>query len=356
MTSDPQWGRQAHHGGEACEPVAQVSQPDTEQILSTTSGRGQDTPRKANAMNPMKLIRILTLVLAALALRPASVWGQELPPGPATLAPLSRMAIEGGTGPFDEAQTLILDFAPGTWSPPHSHGGLTLVRVLEGEMTRRMGDAEDVFRAGEGWVEAPRDVHAAGNAGTAPARVQVTFLLPRGAPLTTVAGTPSPGAPPGPTVAYQSARVPAASTAPFDEAATTVLGFAPGAWTPLHSHGGLTLVAVVEGEMRVRSGGRETVYRAGDLWVEGPGDVHAAGNAAVAEALVAVTFVLRRGAPVTTVVQPAGPISGPIALPRTGAGTRATVPPLAIMGLTVLGVAGALVGRGHLLRRRTRGA
>ena len=297
---------------------------------------------------PVTLVRLLTVVLAALALWAAPVAAQDLPPGPTTVRPLARMPIEGGTSRFDEVQTLILDFPPGTWTPLHSHGGLTLVRVLEGEMTRRIGTTEDVFRAGEGWVETPGDVHAAGNSGTAPARVQVTFLLPQGAPLTTVAGTPSAGAPPGPTTSYQSARVPAATTTRFNEAATTLLAFAPGAWTPVHSHAGLTLVAVVEGEMRVRSAGRETIYRAGDLWVERPGDVHAAGNVAGTDALVAVTFVLRQGDPVTTIAADQTPAQLPRALPRTG--ETGGSPALAALMATAVA---ALFGTGLYLRRRT---
>lgn len=293
----------------------------------------------------MELTRIIILIIAVLALWPAPALGQDLPPGPATLHPLSRMPVEHEPGRFDEAQSLILDFAPGAWTPLHSHGGLTLVRVLEGEMTRRARGTEDVFKAGEGWIEAPDDIHAAGNASGMPARVLVTFLLPQGAPLTTVAGSPTQGAPPGPTTSFQSRRVAVAPPpAGFNETATTLLGFAPGAWTPLHSHGGLTLVAVIDGQMTVRSGGRETVYRAGDLWVEQPGDVHAAGNTTATEARVAVTFLLRQGAPVTTVTVAQVPAPAPRALPRTGA--TGELPPL------VVAVAAILLGAGICLRRR----
>lgn len=297
----------------------------------------------------MRPIRIVALLVAALALWPASVLGQDLPPGPTTIHPIGRMPVEHDPGRVEETQTLILDFAPGAWTPLHSHGGLTLVRVLEGEMTRRAGGAEDLFRAGEGWIEAAGDVHAAGNAGATPARVLVTFLLPKGAPLTTVAGTPSQGAPPGPSTAFQSQRVPVA-TAPgrFDEVVTTVLGFAPGAWTPLHSHGGLTLVAVVEGEMTVRSGGRETIYRTGDLWIEPAGDVHVAGNTTTTEARVAVTFLLPQGAAVTTVAQTQPSAQLPSALPRTGE-------PSALPALAVAAAA-TLLGAGIFLRRGTRRA
>ncbi len=109
----------------------------------------------------MRPVRLLALVLTALALWAAPAAAQDLPPGPTTVHPLARMPLEGGTGRFDEAQTLILEFSPGAWTPLHTHGGLTLVRVLEGEMTRRAGGTEDVFQAGEGWVEVPGDVHAA---------------------------------------------------------------------------------------------------------------------------------------------------------------------------------------------------
>src|SRR5688572_11090283 len=100
----------------------------------------------------MTPFRLLTVVLAALALWASPVAAQELPPGPTTVRPLARMPIESGTSRFDEVQTLILDFPSGTWTPLHSHGGLTLVRVLEGEMTRSVGSTDDLFRAGEGWV------------------------------------------------------------------------------------------------------------------------------------------------------------------------------------------------------------
>lgn len=289
----------------------------------------------------MRPFRIVMLALVVLVLWPASVWGQELPPGPSTIHALGRMPLGQDAGPIEETQSLLLDFAPGAWTPLHSHGGLTLVRVLEGEMTRRRGGAEDRFKAGEGWVETPGDVHSAGNTGGTPARVLVTFLLAKGAPLTTVAGTATQGAPPGPTTAFQSKRVALATPATnFDEAATTMLGFAPGAWTPLHSHGGLTLVAVVEGEMTVRGGGRETIYRAGDLWIEQPGDTHAAGNATATAARVAVTFLLRRGDPVTTLAA----AQAPAQLPRTGGAGGFLA--------AVAASAAALLGAGVYLRRR----
>ncbi len=118
--------------------------------------------------------------------------------------------------------------------------------------------------------------------------------------------------------------------------------------TPLHSHGGLTLVVVTEGEMTVRSAGRETVYRPGDLWIERPGDIHAAGNVTATTALVAVTFLLRQGDPVTTVATDQTPAQLPRALPRTG--DPGGSPILAAMAAAAVA---AMFGAGLYLRRRT---
>ena len=54
--------------------------------------------------------------------------------------------------------------------------------------------------------------------------------------------------------------------------------------------------------MTVRSGDHETVYQAGDLWIEQPGDVHAAGNMGEDAARVGVTFLQRKGQTVTSAV------------------------------------------------------
>jgi len=47
------------------------------------------------------------------------------------------------------------------------------------------------YRSGESWIEPAGWVHEAGNAGAAPAAIAVTFLLPKGAALTTLAA-PAP--------------------------------------------------------------------------------------------------------------------------------------------------------------------
>ncbi len=82
---------------------------------------------------------------------------------------------------------LVLDFAPGAWTPVHTHGGQGIVTVLEGELTHRpQGGAEQRLVPGESFIETPGHAHAAGNDTDANTRVLFTILLPKGAELTTV--------------------------------------------------------------------------------------------------------------------------------------------------------------------------
>ena len=138
---------------------------------------------------PFVLLALVGLLI--LTGRAGPTVGQELPPGPTTV---HRSSFEVADQPatFDSIQ-MVLDFAPGAWTPPHFHDGETLVLVLEGEMTVRQDGVETTYRAGEGWRETPRVIHAAGNAAADKARIAATFLLPKGAQLTTVA--PAAGAP-----------------------------------------------------------------------------------------------------------------------------------------------------------------
>ena len=82
-------------------------------------------------------------------------------------------------GPTDIVR-LVLDFAPGSFTPAHTHPGPTFVTVLDGVITRRVEGKEETFQTGQGWTE-PGPVHAAGNTSNAPAQVLVTAVIPAGA-------------------------------------------------------------------------------------------------------------------------------------------------------------------------------
>lgn len=290
----------------------------------------------------MKRLAVLIITVALLLLLTVqAAFGQDLPPGP-TVRYRSNFEAASLPAQFDAIQ-MVLDFAPGAWTPLHSHGAEVFITVLEGEMTVRDQAGDRVYRPGDTWIEHPGDVHQAGNVGDVKASVFVTFLLPKGAQLTTVQESGDTGdLPPGPTKVYESKLEVNNSPAQLD-VVQMVLGFAPGAWTPLHSHGGEVLITVVAGEMTVQRQGRETTYKTGDTWIEQAGDIHQAGNTTSAESTVAVTFLLPEGAQLTTVQAAAAAAL----LPQTGGdSSRAGVVWIAL-------IATGLVAAGWFVRRKT---
>ena len=206
--------------------------------------------------------------------------------------------------PFEAVQ-VIVDFASESETPPHSHGGPVLVTVLEGEVTVRSeaSGEETVYGVGDFFIEGIGDLLVVGNAGQENARTAAVFLLPEGASMTTVQdGTSTGDLPPGPTT-VSSTRISVTESLGNFEAVQTILDLAPGAWSPPHTHGGLTLVTVLEGEVTERNEvtGEETVYGPGEFWTEEAGALHAAGNAGQENARLAALFLLPEGASLTMV-------------------------------------------------------
>lgn len=221
----------------------------------------------------------------------------QKPPGP-TVEYQARW--DGLTPPatFDEA-AMIVDFAPGAWTSVHSHGGPGFVMVVTGEVTKRAHGTETIYKAGQTWNEVAGDVHQAGNATSIPARVIAVVLLPKGAALTTpVAGSPKPAIPA--TITRTTLADPA--VAGTIDQIRTVFDFGPGAWTPLHKHSGPALVIVLEGEITLRQGGVDKVYKAGESWTGAAGQVHQAGNMSTANARVVSNYLVPTGQQATTAV------------------------------------------------------
>ena len=135
----------------------------------------------------------VTMLLLTLVL-PLSVAAQ--PPAP-VVRHLFRTAGIPVPGPFEVAHN-VLDFAPGAITPQHTHPGLVLVTVTEGEVTFRnpglTPDNRRVYKVGESFIEQPGVVGEASNAGAVRASLVASFLLPQGAPLSTAA-PPMPGLP-----------------------------------------------------------------------------------------------------------------------------------------------------------------
>jgi len=105
--------------------------------------------------------------------RPTSIYSSTLP---------------GITQPGEfELVHLTLDFAPGSVTPLHTHGGPGLVLVLEGEISNAVeGKPKQTVKTGQSWVEMPGEYAIVGNKGATKARVSFAVVLPNGASLTTV--------------------------------------------------------------------------------------------------------------------------------------------------------------------------
>jgi len=219
------------------------------------------------------------------------------PPGPKVLYQARWDKLTPSVA-FDEVE-MIVDFAPGAWTSVHSHGGPGFVMVVTGEITKRANGSEIVYRTGQTWHEEAGEVHQAGNTTSSPARAIAVVLLPKGAVITTdVAGAPKPALPATITkTALNDPRV----ASPLDQV-RMVFDFAPGAWTPVHTHGGPALVTVLEGEMTLRQGGVDQVFKAGESWTEAAGQIHQAGNLGGAMARVVSNYLVPSGAQVTMVV------------------------------------------------------
>ncbi len=297
-------------------------------------------------------VRILVFaMLLALGL-PLSALADD-PPAP-TQRHLYRVAGLPMTGPA-EVVTFVLEFPPGAATPPHTHPGLTLATVLEGEVTFDTQGTKQTYRVGESFTELPGDVGVAANLSTARTRVMASIILPKGAaPSAPQPGGPSP-APPAPTALYLS-RIDAIIPAGGYDVVQQVLDFAPGVQTPVHSHAGQVAVTVIAGENTFITGGKTAVYRTGESFVELPGVVGQARNAGTAPMAVMATYLQPQGEPLSHPVPPGPPPGGNggylPGMPSTGAGGgQGSLSRPVPLGLPALGAA-TMIARGWMVRRR----
>lgn len=129
----------------------------------------------------------LALGLAVGAAAPTSeaIASEELPPGISMVA-AAGFAPPEGLDRF-QAMTLVLEVAPGSEIPMHSHPGKGQVILLSGEITvTELDGKEAVYHAGDVWIEEAGNVHKGTNNGSETARLVWTILHPEGAELTQI--------------------------------------------------------------------------------------------------------------------------------------------------------------------------
>lgn len=188
-----------------------------------------------------------------------------------------------------ELVQLVVDFPPGAWTSWHTHGGQAINLVLEGEITLRHAGMERPHRAGQGWTDSTGQVHAAGNAGPGKARLVTNFLLPRGAPQTTVVQD----SPFEPTIVYE-ARFPLPALVAETEIVQQIVDLVSG-WRTERASVGFTASIIVAGEVTYKIGAERKVYKAGEAWSAHAGTLLAEENRAASMARVFTTCLPPRG-------------------------------------------------------------
>ena len=88
------------------------------------------------------------------------------------------------SGPYSLVQQ-VLDFAPGSQTAKHLHGGPGVITVLQGQVTLNRDGIEKTYNVGESFSETPGQTLQAFNRGSTELTVAATYLLPDGAQLTT---------------------------------------------------------------------------------------------------------------------------------------------------------------------------
>lgn len=132
-------------------------------------------------------LKLASAVLAVIVALVAGVAiGQQIAPGP---VPRVQSTFEAASLPVPaEIVQAVLDFPAGTVVPPHVHGGAAYITIIEGELVVQGPEGANTYGAGDTLVEQPGQVYAAFNRTGATASLVVTYLIPKGAPTTTVVG------------------------------------------------------------------------------------------------------------------------------------------------------------------------
>ena len=112
----------------------------------------------------------------ALTIGAASVLAQE----PFVRAPLQKSEFPAGY----ESQIMLVTSAPGALLARHTHPGIELSYVLEGEPTVTIDGKEDlVVKAGSSFSIPPGAIHSARNTSSKPTKVIAVFVIEKGKPV-----------------------------------------------------------------------------------------------------------------------------------------------------------------------------
>jgi len=231
---------------------------------------------------------------------------------------VSRFPVTTSPAQHDLVQ-LTLDFPSGSATALHSHSGPVYVTVLEGQITRTEGGVKTVHAVGQTFTEQEMKPHIAANEGNVPARVLASVVLSPGeAPTINDPNAPLPGVQPKTTFLSRTTL----GTQPGEfEVTHVVVDFGPGAYLPMHTHGGAGIVTVDSGEIEFGKASGNQRLSPGGVFLEVV-DPHTARNMSSGNSTLLVSFLIRKGAAITTFINPpaAAPAPAVVTPPNTGDG------------------------------------
>ena len=218
------------------------------------------------------------------------------PAGPVTKYKNTLPGLNAATN-VDLIQNVI-DFAPGAASVVHTHSTPNLATVLQGQITVKLPAGDRQATAGQMLVEPINEPLQAANSGSGEAVVVVGFAVPHGGkPTAPVAGKPAPAT--LNTTMYSSTFALPNVSGPYS-IVQQVQDFAPGSQTPVHRDGGSGVITVLQGQLTLERDGSVTTYKAGESFLEMPGQKLQAFNRGSSDLVVAATYLLPDGAQLTT--------------------------------------------------------
>lgn len=115
---------------------------------------------------------------------------QQVPaqPSPVKRTPLGKVDVPGSNY---EVVFGITELAAGFKSGRHSHPGLVMAYVAEGEFWYLVdGQPERIYKVGESFQLPDRAIHNEGAAGSSPVKVMAVFVVEKGKPLVQPARPP----------------------------------------------------------------------------------------------------------------------------------------------------------------------
>ena len=124
----------------------------------------------------MRVTAAIAVISLSLAGGTAGVWAQDA----FVRQPLQKSEYPAGY----ESYVMLVTSAPGALLPRHTHPGIELSYVIEGELTVTIeGKPDLVVKAGSSFSVPPGVIHSAKNTASTPTKVIATFVIEKGKPV-----------------------------------------------------------------------------------------------------------------------------------------------------------------------------